>query len=82
MKRIAIISDGYVRASQVFTGDPTIISEESKNYHPDWEDQFCELKHSAHYIGLFEGINEEAILNVAAVSEGVHPGIITLINAD
>jgi len=74
MKRIAIIEDGFVRDSQVFTADPAIMETD-----PDWEDNFCDLKYPCHYEGIFEADSEEEIRNKVAKLIGVHPGVITLI---
>lgn len=74
MKRIAIIDDGFVRDTQVFIEDPATI-----NTNPDWENNFVDMKHPCQYVGVFEGKNEEEILIKAAAQEGVHIGVITLI---
>jgi len=74
MKRIAIIEDGFVRDSQVFTADPAIMETD-----PDWEDNFCDLKYPCHYEGIFEGDSEKEIRSKVAELIGVHPGVITLI---
>lgn len=77
MKRIAIIEDGYIRDSQVFTANPEIIDVDE-----DWEDNYADLKCPCQYIGLFEGTDENSILQKAADLEGVHPDVITLIDPE
>lgn len=77
MKRIAIIENGFVRDSQVFTADPAIIETD-----PDWEDNFSDLKNPCQYVGVFEGVTEEEIRSKAANLEGVHPDVITLIEIE
>ena len=74
MKRTAVIEDGYVRDTQIFTANPDIIEKE-----PDWENYFKDVKYSCLYIGIFEGSDENEIRKKAAESQGIHPGIISLI---
>ena len=75
MKRIAIVENGYVRDSQIFTADPAIIETDLC-----WENKFSDLKNPCQYIGIFEGVNEEEILSKAALYEGIHPGVISLVD--
>ena len=75
MKRIAVIEDGYVRDSQIFTADPQIMDEDE-----NWEDNFDDLKNPCQYVGVFDGEDEAQIKQKAADSEGVHPDVITLID--
>lgn len=74
MTRIAVIEDGYVRDSQVYTGDPALISEDT-----DWEDHFTAVKNPCQFVGLFEGETEEDIRIQASEREGVHKDIILLL---
>ena len=73
MKRIAVIEGWYVRDAQVFTADPTVIDYDDPNLDENFKDLEC-----CHFIGIFEGDDEEAICNKAAASQGVHPGVISL----
>ena len=41
MKRIAIIEDGYVRDTQIYTANPDIIEKD-----PDWENHFIIENHT------------------------------------
>ena len=74
MKRIAIIEGSYVRDAQVFNSDPAIIEND-----PDWDENFSDLS-CCHFIGVFEGGDENEILKKAAARQGVHPDIISLID--
>lgn len=74
IKRVAIIEDGFVRDAQVFTADPVIIEKD-----PDWENNFSDLKAPCHFVGIFEGIDEDEILVKAAEHAGVYPDVISLI---
>jgi len=74
MKRIAVIEDGYVRDTQVFTADPAIIDED-----PDWENRFSDIRYPCMYVGVFEGTCEGEIRRTAADVATVHPDIISLI---
>ena len=75
MKKIAVIQNGYVRDLQIFTEDPAIIEKD-----PDWEEKFDDHKYPCQFVGVFEGADENEIIRKAAESEGVHPGVITLID--
>ena len=77
VQRIAIIESGYVRDTQVFTADPAIVETDT-----DWEDHFKDVKNFAHFVGIFEGTDDEDIRNRAAAFEGVHPGVISLIDIE
>jgi len=77
MKKIAIVEDGYVRDSQIYKGNPEDIDAD-----PDWEDYFTDVKYPCQYIGIFEGETDNEILQIAATHEGVHPGVVTLIDMD
>jgi hypothetical protein len=77
MKKIAVIEDGYVRDSQLYTGDPANIGDDT-----DWENNFIDIKNPCQFVGIFEGETEDEIKRKAAKYEGVHPGIISLINLD
>ena len=77
MKRIAIIEDGYVRDTQIFTENPSIITEDSED---DWANHFSDVKYPCLYIGIFEGVDEDEIKKIAAESKGVHPDIIFLVD--
>lgn len=72
--KIAVIEDGYVRDAQIYTGNPDDLDKE------DFENHFTDLKNPCQYIGIFNGANDEDVLKKAAEHEGVHPGIITLID--
>ena len=67
MKRIAVIEDGYVRDTQIFSANPEIIGNE-----PDWEDNFRDVGYPCLYLGIFEGVDETEIKNKAAAYQGVH----------
>ena len=75
MKKIAIVENGYVRDSQIYTGNP-----EDIDVNPNWEWNFSDLKNPCQYVGIFEGDTDDEILSKAADFESVHPGIITLID--
>ena len=72
MKRIAIIEDGYVRDTQIYTANPDIIEKD-----PDWENHFTDVKYPCLYLGVFEGFDEDEIRRKAAESQGVHPDVIS-----
>jgi hypothetical protein len=74
MKKIAIIENGFIRDSQIYTGDPADI-----DVAPNWEWNFKDLKNPCQYVGIFEGATDEEIIRQAAEYEGVHPDVITLI---
>ena len=74
MRRIAVIEDGYVRDAQIYTGSPNNLDNEN------FEDSFVDLNNVCQYVGLFEGASESEISAKAAETEGVNPGIITLID--
>jgi len=74
MRKIAIIEDGYVRDVQVFVENPDVIENS-----PNWEEYFRDVQYPALYIGIFEGVDEDAIKKKAAEYQGVHPDIISLI---
>jgi len=73
MKRIAVIEGSYVRDAQVFNADPAIIDDD-----PNWDENYSDLS-CCHFIGIFDGNDEEAICNKAADCQGVHPDVISLI---
>ena len=77
MKRIAIIENGFARDTYIFTTNPAIIE-----IGPDWEENFCDVKYSCLYIGIFEGIHEKEIQESAAAALGVHPDVISLVGID
>ena len=77
MKKIAIVENGFVRDSQIYTGEPNDIDVE-----PSWEDNFSDFKNPRQYIGIFERKTKKEISEKAAKHEGVHPDIITLIDMD
>lgn len=76
LKKIAVITDGYVRDGQVYLGDAA-----SSDADPDWQfgDDFVDLKYPCQFIGIFEGESDIEIAAAAAVSIGVAPDIISLI---
>jgi DNA-directed RNA polymerase subunit RPC12/RpoP len=76
MKRIAVIEGSYVRDAQVFNADPAIIEND-----PNWDENFSDLN-CYHFIGIFEGEDENAIYAKAAANQGVHADIISLIDFD
>ena len=73
MKRIAVIEGSYVRDAQVFTANPEIIEND-----PNWDENFGDLD-CCHYVGIFEGADEDEICKKAADHQGVHHGVISLI---
>ena len=75
MKKIAII-EGYIRDAQIYTGDPAALDSDDQ----DWENHYSDLKNPCQYVGIFEGETDDIIIKQAAECEGVHPGIITLID--
>jgi hypothetical protein len=77
MKKIAVIENGYVRDSQIYSGDPDNINDET-----DWESDFTDVKCPCQFIGIFEGVSNDEITAKAAECEGIHPGIVTLIGID
>ena len=77
MKMIAIVEDGYVRDSLIYTGDPANIDEGT-----DWENDFSDVKIPCQYIGIFNGETIDEIKRKAADYEGIHPGTVTLIDMD
>lgn len=77
MKRIAIIENGFARDTQIFTADPAFIEKD-----PNWEENFCDVKYSCLYIGVFEGTHEKEIQENAATALGVHPDVISLVSID
>ena len=74
MKRIAIITESYVRDAQVFSESPKIIYEDTG------DDYFIDVGYPRLYLGIFEGADEDEILKKAANAQGVHPDIISLID--
>ena len=74
MKRIAIIEDGYVRDTQVFTANPDTIDK-----NPDWENNFGDVKYPCLYVGVHKGKSEAEIRNNVATTLGIHPDIISLV---
>ena len=75
MKRVAVIQDSYVRDTQVFVGNPRAIENDMS-----WWNDFVDVRHPCHYAGIFDGENENEILNKAAEYMGVHSDVITLID--
>jgi len=75
MQKIAVIQEGYVRNLEVFAEDPATIKTDS-----DWEEKFHDHKCPCQFVGVFEGADENEIKKKAAESEGVHPGVITLLD--
>jgi hypothetical protein len=75
--KIAIIENGFVRDAQIYIGSPDDIDVD-----PDWEDNFVDVKNPSQFIGVFEGETDDEILKKASEYEGVHDGIITLIDID
>lgn len=74
MKRIAIITETYVRDAQVFTENPEIMYED-----PDWENHFTDVGRPCLYLGIYEGVDKDEIAIKAASSAGVHQDCISLI---
>ena len=74
MRRIAIITDAYVRDAQVFSKNPDIMCNDE-----NWEDYFTDVKNPCLYIGIFESADEDEIAFKASNSAGVHHDSITLI---
>jgi hypothetical protein len=72
MKRIAIIEEGYIRDAQLFYGDNDRLGDDDYDHEEEYGD-FSPV----HFIGVFEGKDEEEIRAKAAKQEGVHPGIVT-----
>jgi hypothetical protein len=75
MRKIAIIENGYVRDAQIYTGDPADIGDDDLS----WEHNFVDLLYPCQYVGVFDGETDDEICKKAAASEGVHPGIISLV---
>lgn len=73
--KIAIVEDGYVRDTQIYTGDPEKLNDDNQ----EWENNFSDSKYPCQYIGIFEGESDDEICKKAAEIEGVHPHIISLI---
>jgi len=77
MRKIAVVENGYVRDSQIYTGNP-----EDIDVDPKWEWNFNDVGNPCQYVGIFEGETDDEITKKAAEYEGVHPGVITLIDID
>jgi len=73
MKRIALISDGYIRDAQVFIAD-TDVYEDDPVSDGNYRDIYCN-----HFIGIFDGADENEIMQKAASYQGVHPDVISLL---
>jgi hypothetical protein len=71
IRKIAVIEVSYIRDAQIYTADPDDF---------DGEDGFADLKYPCHYVGIFEGADDDEIRQKAAGNAGVHPGVITLID--
>lgn len=71
MKKIAIISNGFVRDTQVFIGNP-----KDKN----WENNFSDIKYPRLFVGIFQGSNDKEICAKAAKCANVHCDTITLLD--
>lgn len=71
MRKIVVIESGYIRDSQIYTGDP---NDEDITFSEEWTD----VNGPNLYLGIGEGSSEEDIKNKFAASLGVYPEIISL----
>ena len=76
MKRIAIINENYLRDAQVFTASSALYEDDP------WSDENYRDFYSNHFIGIFEGTDEDGICIKAAESMDIHPDAISLIEFD
>ena len=73
IKRIATIESSYIRDAQINYADPNTDDEDDDCQEEQYRDFF-----PCHFIGVFEGVDEEDIRNKAAAKEGLHPDMISL----
>lgn len=71
MTKAAVISNEFVRDTQVFTGNPKA---------ENWEDGFSDVKSPQLFIGFFDGNNDKEICREAARYANVHSDTITLLD--
>lgn len=81
MKRIATIESGFARDTQIFAGDPAITKTEA-DWANNYSHEFFDVKYPCHFIGIFEGADEDEIRNKAAAAQGVYPDVISLTEID